>query len=548
MFNIAIILKRGYYYPLLLLFLSACTTGGKKVQRLIFYKEQSFSAPVVSNQSPMLGKAEILKTNDSIICFVDNQCRLIRFWNLYKGIYEDSIDINYHPKQVIEAFHFQNMDSIILAFLPTYLFNFHDSCIILTDRHKKINGTFSFEGAPVPMYHKNPGYTMNSGRGNWAYNLYNRSLLKYDDKRKAVITNICYWGKFQCKGGTKWASGIVFLDSTKKYFPLPVKFGCEGEGYYSSELLHPRGCYDNSGNTLYGVGYSGRITKSNYNTLKTITAYPKFIGIDSIYQTKEDIDDNYYTAEYLDISFDPLNNTYWRGARLSRSNDDPILLKNNPTYVLMKLDSNLDMKGQGILPYGNTVPIIPYKNGLLAYDWINSRKERKIIFSFLKYTIDYVSITQYKKDLLARRKSIIKNNTKVAKLNLYAYLTNETQHGAFHKYLVIPIENTCPGCITSFGSFLSSNKEELIKKHDIGIIFISSNPNKVKEYLKQYNIESLLNKVVFIDGSYTQVNSLMESWVNFKAITLNEKGKIREQKIFGPEESLGLHKYIMSTK
>src|SRR5689334_1517125 len=102
---------------------------------------KSISLNNIGNYEASLGKGQAvyplyprnLKGSDSIITFLDQNNGIIKFLNVFTGRYTDSINIQFRYGQKVQGYYIQNEDTIIVSIVASYLRDFHDSSIFITN-------------------------------------------------------------------------------------------------------------------------------------------------------------------------------------------------------------------------------------------------------------------------------------------------------------------------------------------------------------------------------------------------------------------------------
>lgn len=195
-------------------------TQHDSIVKINFKKVKTFKPPVSPGQNSFRPRYLHVQ-NDSIITFLTYNSKLIRYWNINKNKYVDSINVDvFDGYEFIWGYKIISRDSIILSYNTTYFGNFHDNAVILIDRDKNITGKFNFQGAPVPMFEKESRDHKKRERGlfenDWSFQIHmSRFPLIYDKKKNAVLTTISKF-HFYPASYNQVIAGWVYLDSTKK--------------------------------------------------------------------------------------------------------------------------------------------------------------------------------------------------------------------------------------------------------------------------------------------------------------------------------------------
>jgi hypothetical protein len=523
--------------PFLIFLFIGCQN--QKITHLVFSEKSNYAAPLNRGQSIWPVWAQIQQSKDSIIVFLDQNNQTLRYWNFYNELYTDSINLRFYKTQNLEGYHVINNDSIIIALDPLYMKGCHDSAMLLVDRYRHIFQAFSFSSAPVKSRGKKLNFTTND-----EVTLSQTGLMLYDKNKKAVLCRFYYNKRYQCNGFPLQYYAWNFLDSSKVFRPVPENLNCNGNGYYPAKILWSIGAIDCENNYVHGTGYNNKAIKYYplSNKIKEVSI-PVF-SIDTIYQCKKPCPSGsrYPVSDFGDFSYDQFKNQYMRAGSIAPIKDNSAMQNNFSFQYLIMLDTGLHKIAEGILPFGLSAPVIAVRDGILAFNYYESEKNNKVIFTLMTYKTDTISGKQFKKQLHDLQK----------KLNAHSsppiddYLRQISANESIKNYLFVPLGASCHPCLNEFGNFLKENKNEIQNKR-WGIVLITNNPTIAADFLIKYDISDLYGKCLFEDNTGIYLN-YMPKWINIKRLKIGRHGRISEQKIYNPGDLPDLYKYIKDMK
>jgi hypothetical protein len=517
-----------------------------RINYISFYKTSEFEVPLINKQILAVTNPQLY--NDSILTFVDNRNYLIRFFNLKSNSYCDSIDIDVFAKvnglQYVLAYNIIDRDSIILAFNPTYLADLHDSVVIMINSKKEVIKSFSFKGAPVPLLNNNL-----RKEKDFSYAIFARFPVIFDREKKASIACINPFNKVPCDSSyfqnPPVYMGWIYLDTAQKFKPVDFKFDCPGPGVYypnSTDIL--KGDIGPDNNLVLMFGNDSKIGVYNYKNEILTNHYIKSIYLDSIHPSKTSFEtfevDSF--PEYMKIIYDKFNNNYIRILKMPIYSNSSIDIRNNPKYLIDILDEDFKLIGEGVLPFGCRHIIVPHKDGLLVFNGYESVQSGRITWDLLKYNFTAVPVDSLKKRIKADLESKIPVNISASEyLNR---ITKKDVNGK--KYVLIPIANTCPNCLESFGRYLEEEKDSL-KYENIEVILLTDNRKNAEAFIDLHKVQYLNGKVLFIDDK-NSYKSAFPPWIDMKLLIFDESGKMTKDQVYEPYMLNSLYDILESDK
>ncbi len=449
-----------------------CKTKEKSVH-LIVYK--SYYIP---KEGGMFFRPLLMKSvGDSLLTFTDNTSTKIYKFNIKNSSLGYS-EIFFKPFHTyITQYEFINDSTIIISFNEADLVAEHDSIVLLYNlkSHSKI--PFKFDSLKVVLKENDIKYP----RCDYLYPMYCNFIFGPDSS--LIVTGSrpgsLMDGKF--KVFKLFLSGSA---NTSQSLTLPIYTdSIKNSGFhYSYNELKIRGCktFQNQIVFSYGMSNDLYLTDPNFSYLKNLNNHPHTMERSKGDTIKPKEYRDLFKIEYEDMFYHPKIKKYFRIVRYP-SRKENLSSISYPAYGLLLMNNNFESEGLFDVPYGIRTPIIPFKNGFLGFDQIESDK----IDSFCnKYF-------EFGKEQIQSQNSRLTNNVKISSWNDYFEILDDKLM-AFEKVLIIPIENTCTSCIATLPELLKS-----FDKNNFAVILISSSHSNIKAFRKKYPVPS---DKLFIDN------------------------------------------------
>ncbi|MDR0605153.1 MAG: hypothetical protein LBG80_12695 [Bacteroidales bacterium] len=473
---------------------------------------------------------------DTCFRFIDIGNNMIRSWDFTKNRYIDSFDVALYNHQFIQDYFFMGKDTVMLAFNTVYFNMQHDNAVVIIDRQKQIIDKMSFIGAPVPL-ETGQLDTIALEKKNFFYSDYHYFPLFYY-KGATIASLATYGGGCFCVNNTHplniidnniYPLGMIYPTSTNtRYKVLNIPLKCaEKNVYYPINFKYVRGV-QNKNRLYYAFGSTPVIYAMNLDNLFIDSSVLAFNTVASIKSYTEKYNEffDYLQSEYLDMVYNPfMEEIYWF-ARLCVDTNSPAIYQNYPIYSFIIIDKNLQKKGEGFLPVGFSPPIIPYKEGFFAFNRLKSKQERIINYAFFSFSYRKVTSTYFESE----QKKRIDNNT----LQKQDYLTDITGKTS-GTFLILPLHNMCPTCLSKTTKFLQNINDERRLKHDLQIILTSNDKGKLDNFIDTIHIDKFKKLPIYIDSANI-IEYYFVEWVNPRLIILDDNGTIKIDKIYIPNK------------
>lgn len=523
---------------LIIIFTGCSENKDQILNELISHKE--FVIPQSNNPTYFFVKPKVKLINSKWqLSYINPIKRKIFFLEIGNESIIDSIDINFYKYQYIQDYYILNNDSIFLAFNTVYFGLKHDKCIILTNRNKDILDSASFKGAQVPLTNQSVPDSILS------YSDYTYFPLKYFQKGYLFASLAPYYHKRYCDTiKTKklyQVTGKVTIGNKSNFLPYDLYYECpKSETRYPNDFDYLRGEFDNNNRLYCRFGQSSYINCYNLNDNKLV--YKKEIKslfvseINSVPIDKIDSLENLFPG-YFNIAFNEYNKLFYQLVKLPITETAPPSIKNNSLFSIIVFNMEGDKIGEAILPYGYSKPISAYKNGFLAYNQLESKKQNKIIVRYFELGEKVKNLKNPMEYLQEKENGSIVNG----KFGFEAYLNNFQNVSSNDTIILVPLNRSCHSCIDKLGEFLENNK---LGVKNIPIILIANNKNVIDEYMRKFNLEE--RKDLFILHDNTNIQSMyIQNWANPKMVIRSEGVS---ERIFSPSDMKELFELLKKYK
>lgn len=486
---------KGSYYLLAFIILDNCILS-KKVNNYTKLLIPEFSDSFIlkkNKNSTGFGHLELIDSNT--IVFADNsdiiqydfknqKLKSFKYKNSKKNMY-------------LWGWKYIDSSKFLLNYSTTYHAHRHDSSLIIYDFNRnKVIQTFCFDSSNLisESNYKILPYKYSSI-------VFNRFFIPYFNKKDKSITVSTIDIRSNCNNN--YRGNILQLfpkESNKPVIDFQIKFECKKSEYYFEEYYHLSGLVIDD--TIVSSTYLNNeitLTCIKNNNKKVINANPYFlpnnndISIDSITSLQSKICKNYIA--YTNLIYDSFFNVYYRTVSLPESNSTSSRQSNIGKRGILKMDRKMNLIGFSYLPLGIT-NLTPTSKGLLGLDWNVSKTDSNFHFYFIKFK-DGKSI----KGILEQNNLDNNNITKPDEIKKYLSKLNVNLKS--EKILLIPIDNSCPSCLSKIGKYLYQiNNDSSFTK-----IIVSARKFKIDEYLNK-------NKLIVNSSFYFDNNNMIYDYFN----------------------------------
>ncbi|MDR0363593.1 MAG: hypothetical protein LBH92_01000 [Bacteroidales bacterium] len=493
--------------------------------------EIEFDTP--KKMSTWSSRLYVLPNGDTCFASIDQINRKLNFLSLSSKKIVDSIDLDFHKKQLIEDFYIISPDSILLAFMPSYLGNLHDRALVMINREKKIIDTFFLDGLPVKT--KAHFDTLH----NYVTDYKDFPLIHQDD---VVYTSLKYDERINyCDGHA--SLGFIDHRNHDAYSEIPIYFPCYGDhDFYTYRFRPLRGCFDGKENLYAAFGHTPTLYKYNIATKELTQTYIPFITIDSIapyfYTDKQSTYSipgyDHYKGEYMNMKYDPFNEIIIWYARVAADSTDSPLCKDHTIYTFALLDKDMNKIGEGVMPEGYYRSLKPYNGGFLANN--NFADGDKLILTFFNYKIEKKP-SGYLASLIKERKDKYNEGYEHADIDvsLLRYANNITESKGFSKFLLVPLEMSCETCLPAYAKIIKESLPSMKKNNDLAIVLIASEQKKADDFMKIIFDDAAVDndaKAFFYTDLTRRYLHYVDLWINPQYIEANKE--IVYKKIINP--------------
>ena len=507
------VLRRVYTYALIsVIFLTiSCSQKSFDVAECSFVESIDF--PLDKLRAPTNAKLYI-EGNDSFILVLDQTRLKIFFYDLGKREITDSVSVKVFNHYVyIQNFEVLSRDSIILAFNPTYLADYHDQAVVLINRKTEIIGEFNFRGAHVLMVNDNK----NVQRNFYFFSNFNTFPLIF---KEGVMISPLSLNQREVFGEkirqlNPYTLGKASLDTNILYkgvFTIDTSYS---DVFFYSISKRPRGCLGYNNQIIFGRGYNSQLLYFDFDEEIIRTKWVDFVSVDTILPL------TYNPVSYIDLSvpdfqqiyYDAHNRRYYRIARLPLNKHTTNAMHDFPQHSFVVLDEKLNKIAEGLLPFGCAVPLIPLNNGLLVWDKAKSFSNNRLSFKHLELKFTESDVKTFLKSI---EKQFVSNRIgeNISSKEYLKQVCNSIS--GFKHFILIDIDISCPSVLIKLGDSLSNNID-VFKRNRIALVLISKDKQAVSEYLVKHNLVDLENTFVFSDvnGIYKEA---YPPWGNIKHI------------------------------
>lgn len=505
-------------------------TTEKEQYYLKFHIQDTITIPVVKNQRIIAEKPKIIESDSGcFLTFIDTWHSDLVFYSLEKKAVTRRINLKFKEREFIQDFYYINDDSIFIAFSPTYLNDYHDTCIILTNSSKEIISTFSFEGIPVKSTNNNSDTIRFS---DWlSYSNYTYFPLHYFKQRNFLVYSLLNMKHYPCDtfihNNNYYQLGLLNTESTRPNLPLKIRFPCEGKEGLFFEFAYQlnRGMILGDSILIAGFGADNLLQKFNFETQNYTTYTPDFKlpGVIPVSNSISEAKEVYKThSEYLDIGFVNSKNHFFRIAKVGIGDSTDILRQHYPYHAILIMDTLLNSKAERLLPFGLSPPIIPYEKGFLIFDKMNSNQNDEIIFVYVSYELE----TEHQDDSIY---SDDENNINDENsfLNNQFELLQKSTNTDFKAFILIQKINTCGNCI----DFVLNEVKTLPDELKLATVLIGDYED-YEDNIEKYELaDEIGSKVFFVDKPSIQRN--FHPWMHLQFISIDEDNQL-SSKVYNP--------------
>jgi len=456
-----------------------------------------------------------------VITYIDFANRHIVLQELYDSSNE-RIDIGLYEHQYVQNYHMISEDSILLAFNTTYFLGNHNKCVLLVDSSKNILDSIKVTGEHIQHF---------NDRRDWDslyYSDFTYFPLYFNSKDHSTFIGTSPYLEL-CQNPLVNRSYKPFSKchlSSKNHASKSIKLPaiCTGSSsFYNADAKYTRACFTDS-EIIFGFGHTSDLYRYN---LKTEEVSKKEIR--TSFSEYHDFGKSEYEAPAFDYSmadwarlyFDPYKKQVLRLLRLPIPETGSPLETNYPRYVLIKMNMNLEVIDEGVIPFGFGQQLLISPEGLWAYNALSSEQESEIIFTQILTSSNEESTE------LAPTKAKETDN-------LSGYLKKIQMDYAGKSVVLIPLDNSCGACLEKFASYLQLHPT-LLNKENVQFVILSSSLEKVNNYLETITTNKDALTKVYIDNRSTS-KTYLKPWINPRLVEFNEQGDVQKDKTYDPDE------------
>jgi|GEM_PF-2437701 len=249
------------------------------------------------------------------------------------------------------------------------------------------------------------------------------------------------------------------------------------------------------------------------------------------YWTKDDDIDDLYSHRLSEFVYNEGSGLYFRLMRVSKIDTTISMEDNYPFCTLSVYDQNFVKLGEAPLEFrALDYFIVPYKNGVLLRDQLESDRKHKIVLRYIKFS---GSISRKTGWLSSKLDSIRKQEASSYIPNLAEYLTDSANPSG--SYLLIPLQNSCPACLeelTEFMNFIALSDSG--KKSNIHLILLSMDQYSTDKFIRRLNDKTLATFNIQVDKT-TRYLQYTQKWVNLRLLVV-DNNSVTFDRVYDPGE------------
>lgn len=455
------------------------------------------------------------------ITYIDFANKQIVLQDLH-GSSSKRIDIGLYEHQYVQNYHMISEDSFLLAFNTTYFLGNHNKCVLLIDSSKNILD--SIRVTDEQIQHFNDPREWDS----LYYSDFTYFPLYYNSKEQSTFIGTSPYLEL-CQ---KPLVNRLFKPFSKCYLSsknhasksIELPAICNGTStFYNADAKYTRACFTDS-EIIFGFGHTSDLYRYNLKTEETSkkeirTSFSEYHDFGKSKYKAPAFD--YSMADWARVYFDPYKKQVLRLLRLPIPEAGSPLETNYPSYVLIKMNMNLEVIDEGIIPFGFGQQLLISPEGLWAYNALSSERESEIIFTQI-----LASSNEERTEPAAIES---KEND-----NLSGYLKKIQLEHTDKSVVLIPLDNSCGACLEKFASYLKLHPH-ILSKESLQLVIFSSSLEKANNYLETITTDKDALSKVYID--HKSVNkTYLKPWINPRLVQLDERGNVETDKTYDPDE------------
>lgn len=424
----------------------------------------------IPKENGMFFRPLLLKSQgDTTLTFTNNTSTGVYSFNL-KTSNLKFIYVRFKPHYTyINQYHFINDSTLLVSFNEAYLGEQHDSIVLLYNINTNKKIPYKFDSLNVVLSNNNKKYL----ESDYLFPMYcpfvlypDSSLITTGSNSKSVIKGDIKLFKLYPKNSTKFSKSIS-LPFQYEYPKDSLNF------YFHPHERHLRGCVGESGKIIFSYGITNNlmITDRDLTKIEYKNSHPSFLPKARGEYTAPKVYRNLENIEFEDLYYFAKGNFYIRLVRMPSSKNNP-LSYSYPEYQIIRMNESFEIQKIYKLPFGIAPPIIPYKDGLLAFYQYRSDKSDSFCFQVLDFNSK-------------------KQNTSVKPKTYNAIGWNEylqsidSRLSKYNKVVLIPVENMCTECIQSMNQFIQS-----LDTNTTAVVLIASSERNINSFVNKHKINS----------------------------------------------------------
>jgi hypothetical protein len=397
-----------------------------------------------------------------------------------------------------------SLDTIALAFNPSYTRDNHDTTLCLINRKGKLLATVDFSDLPVSTGAKISRYGKDTRAYAPNYLNYIGFPMVYHQQLKALA------GHFNCYANTcgyhndsnrnnELHAALLYPGARNKAIE-GIHFGLPRDSYYSLNMRYPTGTYNpHSGEMVFSFRYHNlwQVVDTALNVRKIrIESYI----VDTIYPLKQRYDEffDYSRGEFYTIHYNPHSRQYYRFIRTGNnvftmnagSDVPPTSSEGKETFILQVINERYELLGETLLPAHYTEGgLLACDKGILLLNRTESSRTGSIVFDIVELRPQQLSLKKYKEKVRKRLQT-----EELPEAQRYQQYVSGIYKKHYTKNIIIHVDKGCAGCKEYMFSYLKQHITSVAGK-DVSVTLITTNRKNLMEKLA----DPALPANVFID-------------------------------------------------